>query len=162
MFIELVQVDEGGPIEGYGEAINEGFAAALDPIAEVLYEFVSQRFETQTDPHGTAWAPLSEKTLEARVRRGFSGTKILIVSAALRLSYTPRIQREQLRVAIGPGGPAAAYAATHQFGRGRIPARPVLPIGNAGPAPAALTEEVRATIQDAVRAALLRWQSRRT
>lgn len=159
MFIELEPVSNGG-IDGYADALNEGLAAALDPIAEVLYEFVSQRFETQTDPHGAAWPALSERTLEARMRRGFAGTKILIVTAALRLSYQPRTQREQLRVAIGPSGPSVAYAATHQFGRGRIPPRPALPIGDAGPPPQALTDEIRATIADAVRASLLRWQSR--
>lgn len=120
-----------------------------------------QRFETQSDPQGRPWAPLSEKTLVARARAGKVGTKILIVSAMLRNSFAPRIQREQRRVSIGPSGPAAVYAATHQFGRGRIPQRAILPVGNAGPPRPDVVAELRATIADALRSSLARWRASR-
>lgn len=161
MLIVLDAPRDTPSIGGYTQAVLAGLDASLAPLGEVLNEFVSQRFETQTTPSGAPFAPLAPKTLEIRARRGFVGTKILIVSAMLRNSYVPRIQREQRRVSIGPGGPAAAYAATHQFGRGRIPARPVLPIGPGGPPPQTLIAEARATVADALRASLARWRASR-
>lgn len=160
MLIEIVPPPP--PITGsLSQAILEGLDASLAPLGEVLHEEVSQRFETQTDPQGRPWAPLAEKTLLMRARARRGGTKILIVSAMLRNSFAPRIQREERRVSIGPSGPAAVYAATHQFGRGRIPARPMLPVGAAGPPRADLVLELRATIADALRAALARFRASR-
>lgn len=161
MLIELTPPEQAPTLGGFAEAVTRGLDAALAPLGEVLHEEVMQRFETATAPGGQPWAPLSERTLLARARRGFAGTRILIVTAMMRNSYTPRIQREQRRVGIGPGGPAAVYAATHQFGRGRIPARPMLPIGSAGPPPAALVAELRGTLADALRASLARWRASR-
>lgn len=160
MLIEL-EPPTASPMSGYAAAVLQGLDASLAPMGEVLHEFVSQRFETQTDPQGRPWAPLAEKTLLARARRGFRGTRILIVSAMLRNSFTPRIQPDAHRVSIGPGGPAAAYAATHQFGRGRIPARPMLPVGPGGPPPPDLVAELRATVADALRSALARYRASR-
>jgi len=161
MLIELTPPDAAPQVGSFSQAILQGLDSALAPLAEVLHEEVSQRFETGTDPSGRPWAPLSERTLLARAKRGFRGTRILIVTTILRNSYVPRIAREQRRVSIGPGGAAAVYAATHQFGRGRIPARPVLPIGNAGPPPPAMVAELRATVADALRASLARWRASR-
>lgn len=161
MLIELTPPDAAPQVGSFSQAILQGLDSALAPLAEVLHEEVSQRFETQTDPAGRPWTPLSERTLLARAKRGFRGTRILIVTAILRNSYVPRIAREQRRVSIGPGGAAAVYAATHQLGRGRIPARPVLPIGSAGPPPPAMVAELRATVADALRASLARWRASR-
>lgn len=162
MLIEITPpTSNPAELGAFTQALLAGMDESLAPMGEVLHEFVSQRFETQTTPSGAAFAPLSEKTLLARARRGFRGTKILIVSAMLRNSHVPRINRAARRVSIGPGGPAAPYAATHQFGRGRIPARPVLPIGPGGPPPQALVAELRATLADSLRGALARWRASR-
>ena len=161
MLIELTPPDAAPQVGSFSQAILQGLDSALAPLAEVLHEEVSQRFETAAAPSGRPWAPLSERTLLARAKRGFRGTRILIVTAILRNSYVPRIAREQRRVSIGPGGAAAVYAATHQFGRGRIPAHPVLPIGSAGPPPPAMVAELRATVADALRASLARWRASR-
>lgn len=160
MLIEIVP-PTASPMSGYAAAVLQGLDDSLAPMGEVLHEFVSQRFETQTTPSGQPWAPLSEKTLAIRARRGFRGTRILIVSAMLRNSYTPRIQPEAHRVSIGPGGPAAAYAATHHYGRDRIRARPALPVGPGGSPPPALVAELRATVADALRSALARYRASR-
>lgn len=159
MLIELQSPDRRAVMSDFSQAVIAGLDAALAPLGEVLHEELMQRFETQSDPQGRPWAPLSEKTLEARARAGKIGTKILIVTAMLRNSYQPRVQRERRRVSIGPGGPAAVYAATHQFGRGRIPARPMLPVGPGGPPRAALVQELRATLADSLRASLARWRA---
>lgn len=159
MLIEITAPDRSPVMSDFSQAVLAGIDSALAPMGEVMLEDLQQRFETQTDPQGRPWAPLSEKTLLARARRRRGGTRILIVSAMLRNSFQPRIQREQRRVSIGPGGPAAVYAATHQFGRGRIPGRPMLPVGPGGPPRAALVQELRATLADAVRASLARWRA---
>jgi phage gpG-like protein len=161
MLIELEPPTPSPTLSDFAAAVISGIDGALAPMGEVLVEEVSQRFETQTDLQGRPWEPLSEKTLLARARRGFRGTRILIVSAMLRNSFAPRIQPEARRVSIGPGGPAAAYAATHQFGRGRIPARPMLPVGSAGQPRPELVAELRATLADSIRAALARWRARK-
>lgn len=162
MLIELTPPDASPVLGSFAQAVIAGLDASLAPLGEVLLEEVSQRFETQTDPQGRPWGrprtPLSEKTLAMRAKKS-RGTRILIVTAMLRNSFAPRIQREQRRVSIGPGGPAAVYAPTHQFGRGRIPARPMLPVGAAGPPRAELVRELRATIADSLRAALARWRA---
>lgn len=158
MLIELTAPDSSPVLGSFAQAVIAGLDASLAPLGEVLLEEVSQRFETQSDPQGRPWAPLSEKTLAMRAKKS-RGTRILIVTAMLKNSFAPRIQREQRRVSIGPGGPAAVYAPTHQFGRGRIPARPMLPVGAAGPPRAELVRELRATIADSLRVALARWRA---
>jgi phage virion morphogenesis protein len=158
MLIELEPPTPAPVLSDFAAAVISGIDGALAPMGEVLHEEVSQRFETQTDPQGRPWEPLSEKTLIARARKS-RGTRILIVTAMLRNSFAPRVQPEARRVSIGPSGPAAAYAATHQFGRGRIPARPMLPIGSAGPPRPELVAELRATLADSIRAALARWRA---
>lgn len=160
MLIELTAPERSPVLSDFAAAVLDGIDRSLAPLGEVLREEVSQCFETSTDPQGRPWAPLAEKTLLARVRRG-KGTKILIVSAMLRNSFAPRVQREERRVSIGPSGPAAAYAATHQYGRGRIPARPMLPVGAAGPPRAELVAELRATLADSLRSAIARWRANR-
>lgn len=161
MLIEITPPEESPTLSDFARSVLDGIDGALAPMGEVLHEELQQRFETQTDPQGRPWAPLSDKTLELRARRGFRGTRILIVTAILRNSYVPRIAREEHRVSIGPGGAAAVYAATHQFGRGNIPARPMLPVGNAGPPRADVVAELRATLADSIRAALARWRANR-
>ena len=127
---------------------------ALNPIGEVLKEEVEERFQTQSDPNGKPWRPLAEKTLIARARKT-RANRILIVSAMLKNSFAYRLDRPKLRVTIAPGGPAAIYAPTHQFGRGNIPARPMLPDGAS--VPQRLVDEVKATVEDSLKLELSRF-----
>ncbi len=161
MLIEITPPEASPTLSDFARSVLDGIDGALAPMGEVLHEELQQRFENQNDPHGNPWAPLQEKTLELRLKRGFRGGRILIVKQILRNSYVPRIAREEHRVSIGPSGAAAVYAATHQFGRGNIPARPMLPIGNAGPPRADVVAELRATLADSIRAALARWRANR-
>jgi hypothetical protein len=48
---------------------------AFQDIGELLIERTRARFRSGTAPDGTAWAPLSETTLERRAERGISGTR---------------------------------------------------------------------------------------
>ena len=162
MLIEITPPEDAPTLSDFAAAVVAGIDGALAPMGEVLHEELQQCFENQRDPQGRPWAPLQEKTLEMRLKRGFRGSRILIVKQILRNSFQPRIAREERRVSIGPSGPAAIYAATHQFGRGRIPARPMLPVGTAGPPRPELVAELRATLADSIRASLARWRANRT
>lgn len=161
MLIELQSPDRRAVMSDFSQAVIAGLDAALAPLGEVLHEEVSQRFETGTDPQGRVWEEWRDRelVLKARRKRGITGTRVLIAKAILKNSFAPRVQPEQRRVSIGPGGPAAVYAPTHQFGRGRIPARPMLPVGPGGPPRAALVQELRATLADSLRASLARWRA---
>ncbi len=161
MLIEITPPEQSPTLSDFAAAVVAGIDGSLAPLGEVLHEELLQRFETQSDPQGRPWQALSEKTLAIRAKKT-RADKILIVTAMLRNSFTPRIAREERRVSIGPGGPAAVYAATHQFGRGRIPARPMLPVGNAGPPRPDVIAELRATLADSIRASLARWRANRT
>lgn len=113
---------------------------AFRDIGEALLNSTRQRFIDSVAPDGTPWKPLSEATLIGRARRASGGrlrnkdgryTK----KAALAYAYAkPLIDRgnlmdllnyqaskDQVRI-----GTPLIYGATHQFGRGAIPARPFL------------------------------------
>ena len=117
----------------------------LKAFGRVLVRSVTENFEAEGRPK--AWKPLAESTLFARVGGGsligkkgrelkraqkrLSNVKILQDSGLLKNSARAEVSGNTLRV--GPSGPAAIYAAIHQFGgkagRGRkitIPARPYL------------------------------------
>lgn len=146
MFIELVAPQAQQPPD-FAAIVTDALQKSLNPIGEVLKEEVEQRFETQTDPNGRPWRPLAEKTLIARARKT-RANRILIVTAMLKNSFAYRVDRPNLRVTIATGGPAAIYAATHQFGRGNIPARPMLP--TTGSVPQRLIDEAKGTVEDSL------------
>lgn len=81
------------------------------------------------------------------------GIKILIDTGTLRGGIATR--SDDTSAVIGFGGPHAELAAYHQFGSddGRLPARPILPIGDDGnpDLPEDLMTEIRETISDALK-----------
>lgn len=90
----------------------------MDDIGNVLVMAAVERHETQTGPDGQSWAPLAVSTL---THRRNPDAPILIQDAHLRNSWTYLAAPD--RVAVGSN---LVYAATHQFGRDAIPARPAL------------------------------------
>ena len=117
----------------------------LKVFGRVLVRSVTENFEAEGRPK--AWKPLAESTLFGRLGGGsligkkgreltraqkrLSNVKILQDTGLLKNSARAEVTGNTLRV--GPSGPAAIYAAIHQFGgkagRGRkvtIPARPFL------------------------------------
>ena len=86
-------------------------------LGEYLQRSSQDRFKTQNDPDGEAWAALQPHTLKRKKR---NRDKILTERGYLRkhiyyqLTSPSRVEVFSDRV----------YAATHQFGRGNIPARP--------------------------------------
>ena len=78
-----------------------------------------EHFEKQVDASGKGWKPLRPATL-ARRRKGpgVGGVRILQDTGRLKSSIVAESNRDE---AIA--GTNTLYAATHQFGRGKIPAR---------------------------------------
>lgn len=84
---------------------------------------IGKNFRAQGRP--TKWAPLKPKTLAARRKKG-SGAKILQDSGLLKASVTSNLEIKRMTKLEYEFGTAKIYAATHQYGRGKIPARPFL------------------------------------
>jgi len=82
---------------------------------------VQQNFRAEGRP--TKWAPLQPATIAARRRGRRKGGRARILRDTGRLagSIIGRIAGDSVIV-----GTNVIYAPTHQFGRGRIPARPFL------------------------------------
>lgn len=92
-------------------------------IGEYLRIAHDHRFQVQVSPQGTPWAPLSPYYLKQKPR---NKDKVLVLYGHLKgtLHYNPSPRGLEF-------GSNRVYAATHQFGRGKIPARPFLGL-NAG------------------------------
>lgn len=91
--------------------------AALKNIGEYLVEATQGNFDAERAPSGAPWAPLKPKTLRRKRTQ-----KILTESRRLRDSIVWQLEGAG-ELAVGTN---VIYAATHQFGRGEIPARPFL------------------------------------
>lgn len=87
-------------------------------VGETLLNSTRERFRTQTAPDGAAWAALSPAY---RARKPRHKDKPLTLSGVLRGTLTKQVDKDSLRI-----GTPLIYGATHQFGRGAIPARPFL------------------------------------
>lgn len=120
-------------VRGLDEAVRElddmaGRLHDLSPVMAVIAEdiktFVDDRFRSSTDPTGARWQPLAEATKKKR-RQG-SG-KILVDTGVLRNSVNARPGPRSVRF-----GTNVPYAATHQFGSGKVPRRGFLPINEDG------------------------------
>ncbi|WP_292999587.1 phage virion morphogenesis protein [Nevskia sp.] len=101
----------------------------LDTIGQLLANSTEKRFDERTAPDGTPWAPVSEDY--ARRKQAGRATKrsavvsdpgqVLELTLDLRRLVRHQVVGDELLV-----GSDRPYAATHQFGRGGIPARPFL------------------------------------
>ncbi|HEY3309866.1 MAG TPA: phage virion morphogenesis protein [Desulfuromonadaceae bacterium] len=83
----------------------------LKNIGLHLEESTKQRFSKEEDPAGIHWAALKSSTLKRK-----KNLKTLTESADLRDSIISAVRNNGLRV-----GTNKAYAATHQFGRDKMP-----------------------------------------
>jgi len=109
---------------------------AMRDIGEHMLRSVQRNFDAEGRP--VRWQPLAASTLMRKVggkrrstkKRGglrsaaarrLRGNKILTATGRLRRSISYRASARQVLI-----GTNVIYAATHQFGRGRIPARPFL------------------------------------
>ena len=92
----------------------------------VQRQTIRERFNKEQSPDGQKWKPLAESTIKRRKKRHKRGNmKILQDTDELRRSIAYEADSHSVRV-----GSKLKYARTHQFGRGKIPARPFLGVTN--------------------------------
>lgn len=92
----------------------------------VQKQTIKERFDKEQSPEGQKWKPLAPATVKRRLKRHKKGNmKILQDTGELRrnISHPTALQVGDSYVRFGT---KLKYARTHQFGRGKIPARPFL------------------------------------
>lgn len=113
-------------------------------IGDVLEESTKQRFVDSKAPDGSAWKPNAQSTIDAYLGK-FKGNyrkdgRLNKKGAARAAGKKPLIgESRDLSTRINYAADTAGvtlgsplvYAATHQFGRGNIPARPFLGVSSA-------------------------------
>ena len=100
------------------QATLHDLTPVFQDIGEAMLNVTRERFNTQTAPDGTPWKPLSPAY--ALVKKP-NPDKILTRYGRLRGTLTYQAGPKEVRI-----GTPLVYGATHQFGRGAIPARPFL------------------------------------
>lgn len=108
-------------IRRLGEHIDD-LSPLFGDIGEYLIESTQARFDVQQSPDGEPWLPLSPRYAR---RKPKNADRILVLDALMRdtLAYNAGPREMEF-------GTNRIYAATHQFGRGNIPARPFLGISD--------------------------------
>ena len=91
----------------------------MSEIGAVLESRVSGRFETETDPSGTPWAPWAQSTRENYPDDG--NGRILDRYGDLLASLNWQANASSVRVGFGQ-----PYAAYHEWGTSRMPQRGLL------------------------------------
>lgn len=144
-------VDAEGGIVAWQEALEDP-RDALERIRVIMAEHIAERFQSQSDPWGTLWAPWSPTTVAIRVYRG----KDLVRGP---FGARARVTDGGRDLVIGFGSnPIPRYfhlgnASNKVFGKGTgpIPARPLLPITDAGVVlPSALHDEIMEAFGDGI------------
>lgn len=88
-------------------------------LGEYLLASTQERFETETAPDGSAWDALAPRT---RARKKYNPSKVLTEREFLRKNIHYQVlDKSTVQVRSN-----LVYAATHQYGRAGIPARPFL------------------------------------
>lgn len=110
----------------------KGRRVAVKAMAPEVADLVAAGFRASDSPDGVGWRPLARAHANNRRR------KPLVDTGYLRASVTahPQVSEDGFVITAAP-----VYAATHQYGRGAIPARPFLPPPNLPPAWAARLED---------------------
>lgn len=109
-------------IRRIGEHIDD-LSPLFGQIGEHLIESTQARIDREEGPDGTSWEPLSPSYL---ARKPKNKDRILVLDQVLRDTLAYNEGPRELEF-----GTNRIYAATHQFGRGAIPARPFLGIDDA-------------------------------
>lgn len=105
---------------------NANLSTAIDKIGDALLTNIQSAFSKESSPWGGAWAALKPITIERRKKKG-TCCKKLQDTLALYNSFEKTVDNKSAKVSTG-----IVYSATHQFGRGRIPARPFMPLDSSG------------------------------
>lgn len=114
----------------YGQALRrvETTLGDLSELMELLCGRVIKMVTRKFAQSGPGWVPLSKRTLQRRRKKG-KGAKPLLDTGRLRASVVAQGEGSVREItSIGFRlGTNLKYAGTHQFGSGRVPARPFMP-----------------------------------
>lgn len=154
--IKLEHRAAGGGADAWIDAI-QGPRDAMEAVSEIVESDVGERFRTETDPWGGAWAPLSPATLDLYRRRGKRASRDRLTN-----SRFSRVVDGGRRAVVGlrskvsrwfhEGNPSARI-----FGKSPAPrpARPILPIRDGShDIPPALREDVMRAFREGIRRAV--------
>ena len=103
---------------------GENLAPLMLAVSEHLKASIERSFDRQGSPEG-AWAPLKPATVRERRRKGYGPTRPILIRQGGREGLLGSITSASGRD-WAAAGTNLRYAATHQFGRDAIPARPFL------------------------------------
>lgn len=142
-----IQVDDRQVSDALQQLIErvQDATPAMEDIARALRNATEDAFQNQRSPFGDAWQDLTEETKERREEAGHWPGPILQVSGQLAASIATEAGADWASIGVGK-----EYAAIHQFGGlttmapgpAGIPARPYLPIDQAGNLPESLRQEI--------------------
>jgi len=109
------------------EYFKKGIDKRLNEIGNKNIQRTRMRFDrTKADPTGNAWLPLSPWYHAWKTQyTGSSNQNILILTGKLRNSITKKIGSDMFGKYVEVGT-NVKYGVKHQYGAGRIPARPFL------------------------------------
>jgi phage virion morphogenesis protein len=113
-------------------------APALRPIGSILVRNIRNRIVAEETPDGAPFASLQERTRQRKSGAGILRERAM--RGGLFGSFVSQVDGAVLRV-----GTNKVYAATHQFGRDAIPARPFLGLSDED------RRDIRETIQGHMR-----------
>lgn len=137
-----IEIDSGPALaflRRLGEHVDD-LTPLMGQIGDYLIDSTRSRIDEQQAPDGTPWAPLSPGYAR---RKPKNADRILVLDNILRTTFAYNAGPKALEF-----GTNRIYAATHQFGRGAIPARPFLGLSENDEG------EVLALIREYVEAAL--------
>jgi phage virion morphogenesis protein len=94
----------------------------MGEFVEILLEGARRRFDEKVGPDGLPWAALTPETIERKREKGAPKPESILVEWGNMVGQmTNDYGKDWAEVTV-----PAIQAATHQFGRGGIPARPFL------------------------------------
>lgn len=112
---DVARADVAPALGGVGELLRKGFATA---------------FQTETGPDGSGWAARASSTIQAHP--DFAGRRLLVLSGDLFFAAATsagvgninQLGPQELLVGVMAG--SVPYAAYHQHGTSKMPARPFI------------------------------------
>jgi phage virion morphogenesis protein len=126
--VKVYGVEEVEAMLSRGMAAAEHFEPAMHRIALDIMDVMDKNFESQGRRGGGSWRQLTARWLEWKMEAGYD-PRILHMTGALRRSMSI-YEDENQEINIDDNSvevrSTLPYAAAHQFGTNRIPARPYL------------------------------------
>ena len=123
----------------------------MSDIGSYFLKRVDDGFRTETDPFGSPWAKLSDRTIKQKQKKRQIG-KILQATGLLRGTFSYTASPSSVEIGTNRvGAQGQPIGLFHQIGNRRLPARPMLPESDRLP-PQDL-QEVLAIIGDHVESA---------